>query len=266
MKNLVLAILGIFVIPYTAFAQSPFDGAWKMDVRSMQFITQKPDVILLQDGIYECKSCAPAIRVRADGRDHPVKVEVSSYVDTINIKIVDSRTIEEVDKWKGKTVAVERSKVSPDGQNLTVKMVYVDASKGNPVTGEEEEKRVVAGPAGSHAVSGTWQVLKFAHVSANELTSKFELRGNQLHFSSPAGLSYTAKLDGPEAPYYGDPEYSSVSLRRLSVNEIEETYRKGRKIVAVARVSISGDGRTMSIVYEDKVNGTSHHILAHKQQ
>jgi hypothetical protein len=33
---------------------------------------EKPDVYLLQDGMYHCKTCVPSVDVKADGQDHEV--------------------------------------------------------------------------------------------------------------------------------------------------------------------------------------------------
>lgn len=51
----------------------------------------RPEVFLLQNGTYQCKSCVPLISVKADGTDQ--SVSGSPYFDTISIKAVDDHTI-----------------------------------------------------------------------------------------------------------------------------------------------------------------------------
>ncbi len=59
MKRLLWALmLGTLLLPLLAFAQSPFDGTWKVDMNKVDF-PKKPDVYLLQNGMYECKTCVP---------------------------------------------------------------------------------------------------------------------------------------------------------------------------------------------------------------
>src|SRR6266478_2759078 len=96
MKKLLWFVLLLALLtPGLAMAQSAFDGTWKVDIKTAQFPT-KPDVYLLQDGMYHCKTCVPAIAIKADGQDQ--KVTGHPYFDTMNIKLVDDRTIEELDK------------------------------------------------------------------------------------------------------------------------------------------------------------------------
>ena len=116
MKKLLWFVLLLSSLtPGLAMAQSVFDGTWKVDLKTAQFPT-KPDVYLLQDGMYHCNTCVPAIGIRADGQDQ--KVTGHPYFDTVSIKLVDDRTIEEIDKKNGKTVTTSKSWVSPDGKTI----------------------------------------------------------------------------------------------------------------------------------------------------
>ena len=62
--------LAVLWMPMLAAAQSAFDGTWKVDMNKVDF-PKKPDVFLLQDGMYECKTCTPPYKVKADGTDQP---------------------------------------------------------------------------------------------------------------------------------------------------------------------------------------------------
>src|ERR1700757_3285495 len=109
MRRLVFAaVLSAMLIPARVSAQSVFDGTWKMDTSS--FNSSKPDIFLLQDGMYECKSCNPAYKIKADGSDQAVSGD--PYVDTRAIKVVNDHEIEETDKKGGKVVATSTSTVS----------------------------------------------------------------------------------------------------------------------------------------------------------
>ena len=85
-KLLWIGLLVAFLTPVSARAQSAFDGTWKFELSTAQF-PKKPDVYLLQDGMYSCKTCVPPIEVKADGQDQ--KVSGYPYFDTISVKIVD---------------------------------------------------------------------------------------------------------------------------------------------------------------------------------
>src|ERR1700752_1854731 len=100
MKKLLLIGLVSLLMPVLAAAQSAIDGTWKFDVSTAQ-LPKKPDVFLLQGGVYQCKTCVPPIDIKADGQDQ--KVTGSPYYDTVSITVVDDRTIEETDKKGTKT-------------------------------------------------------------------------------------------------------------------------------------------------------------------
>jgi hypothetical protein len=71
-------------------------------------------------------------------------------------------------------------------------------------------------------------------------------------------------VDSQDAPYVGDPGTTSVSLKRIG-DSIEETDKREGKVISVARMKVSKDGKTMTIDLEDKLNGTKATYIAEKQ-
>ncbi|MGA2483849.1 MAG: hypothetical protein ABSF92_12120 [Candidatus Acidiferrales bacterium] len=248
--------------PVLAMAQSVFDGTWKIDLNKAQLST-KPDVYLLQDGMYHCKTCVPAVDIKADGQDQ--KVSGHPYYDTMSIKVVDNRTIEETEKKAGKTVGTSRTVISPDGSTLTFTFTDSSATNSAPVTGKGEATRVAKGPAGSHAISGSWRTTKLESFSDNGLTFTYKVEGDSLTMTTPTGQSYTAKLDGTEAPYIGDPGTTSVSVKSLDKNTMEETDKRDGKVISVGRMTVAPGGKTMTIAIDDKLHGTTSQFVAEKQ-
>ena len=55
-------LLGACLMPSLATAQSVFEGTWKIDLQKVQ-MPKKPDVLLLQNGMYHCKTCVPPVSV-----------------------------------------------------------------------------------------------------------------------------------------------------------------------------------------------------------
>jgi len=257
-----LCLLALLAISLPAIAQNAFNGTWKGDLSSYQLPT-KPDEYLLKDGMYHCKTCAPPYDIKADGTDQPVKGH--PYMDTVAIKVVDDRTIEETDKKGGKTVATSKSVVSPDGK--TVRYEFSDSSNTNaaPVTGKGEATRVGTQPAGAHAISGSWRNTKMENLSDNALLVTYKVEGDSLSMSTPTGQNYAAKLDGTDAPYQGDPGTTSVSVKSMGKNTIEETDKRDGKVITVTKMTVAADGKTMNIQWEDKLHGTTGKIVATKQ-
>jgi hypothetical protein len=261
-KPLWCAFLLSLLIPALATAQSAFDGTWKIDLKTAQF-PEKPDVYLLQDGMYQCKTCVPLIDIKANGQDQ--KVSGHPYYDTVSIKVVDDRTIEETDKKNGKVVATSKTWISADGNTMTFEFSDSSNTNADPVTGKGEETRVAKGPAGAHAISGSWRTSKLDTLSENGLVVTFKVSGDSLTMTNPTGQGYTAKLDGTDAPYKGDPGTTSVSVKKTGPNSIDETDKRDGKVISIAHMTVSADGKSLTITVEDKLHGTTAKITAQKQ-
>jgi hypothetical protein len=248
--------------PVLVLGQSGFDGTWKIDMNKVEF-PKKPDEYLLQNGMYECKTCVPAVKIKADGQDQPVTGH--PYYDTAAVKVISDHEIEETDKKDGKTVTTTNTSVSPDGNTLTFE--FRDSSNTNaaPVTGKGEETRVAKGPAGSNAISGSWRISKFETLSDNAITWTYKVSGDELTMTTPTGQSYTAKLNGTEAPYKGDPGTTAVSVKMRGKDTLEETDKRGDKVIGVTRTTLEPDGKTAKIVFDDKLHGTTSQFVAMKQ-
>ena len=257
-SGVVLAVL----MPCGAFAASVFDGTWKTDVSTAQ-MPAKPDEYQLQKGTYTCKTCAPAFTVAADGMDHAVTGH--PYYDSVAIKIVDDHTISETDKKGGKVVSTSTSKVSADGKTLAFEFSDSSDTNGAPVTGKGTQTRVGAAPAGAHAVSGSWRTTNISGISDNGLTLTFNVNGDSLSMSSPTGQKYTAKLDGTDAPMTGDPGVTSVSVKKLADNKIVETDKRDGKVIGTSTMTVAKDGKSMSVVYDNKLQGTTMSFTSKKQ-
>jgi hypothetical protein len=262
MKNLLfIALLALLLVSMAAVAQSPFDGTWKGDMRSVQW-PAKPDVLLLQNGMYECKTCDPPIKVKADGTDQ--KVAGSPSIDTVSVKVIDDHNVENTSKKDGKVVATLRRSVSSDGNTLTINWTYSGTPSGGPQTGTDTAKRVATAPAGANLISGSWRMEK-SEVPAALSTVTFKSNGDELAMTTPTGESYTAKLDGTDAPCKGNPEVTSVSVKMLGKGTLEETYKRDGKVIVIYKSTILADGKTMKVIEDNKRSGTITKFVAEKQ-
>jgi hypothetical protein len=261
-KALWVLCLSALLLPAFAAAQSAFDGTWKVDMNKVDF-PKKPDVYLLQNGTYECKTCVPEVKVPADGQDHSVTGH--PYYDSVAIKVVSDHQIEETDKKGGKTVATSKLTVSSDDKTMHVDFSDSSNSNADPVTGSGEAERVTNGPAGANAISGSWRTTKMDNISDNGITWSYKVSGDELTMTTPTGQSYTAKMNGTEAPMKGDPGITSVSVKPVGKNGLEEIDMRDGKVIGVMKAKLSSDGKTMDIVYEDKLHGTTMKTVATKQ-
>jgi hypothetical protein len=266
MKKLLLAgVLAALLAAVPARAQSDFDGTWRIDLTKSVMPT-KAEAFLLQNGIYQCKSCVPIINIKADGQDQTVTV--NPYCDAISVKVLDDRSIEETQKKTGKVVAISKMIVSPDGRSATFEFTDNSQTNTDPIIGKGSMVRVGKGklPAGAHAISGSWRISKLESLSDNALTFTLKVEGDTLTMTSSTGQSYSAKLDGTDAPYKGDPGVSSVSVKRLSDKTFEETDKRDGKAIRVKRMMIyPADLKTVNTIVTDNLTGASKLLVATKQ-
>jgi hypothetical protein len=260
MKRTSMAALSL-LLPVLGWTASPLDGTWKADLDQTHW-PAKPDVFLLQNGSYACRTCVPQYTVKADGRDQPVTGH--PYYDAVNIAIIDERTVLKSARRQGKTVINEKFTVQEDGNTAIDEITDSSATNSAPLVAKSELRRVSAGPPGSHAISGSWRTLK-VESSANSITVTFKMSSDTVTMTSPMGQAYTARLDGTETPYIGDPGTTSVSVRKLSDNTIEETDRRGGAVVTVIRWSIDSDGRTLHVRFDDRLRGVTTNMVGYRQ-
>lgn len=256
MRTIIAAgLLGAALLPLHAMADSPFDGTWKADVNSANMPT-KPDVYVLKDGSYTCKTCEPAYTVKADGSDQAVSGH--PYYDTVAVNVVNDHTVKTTEKKSGKTVATSTTTVAGDGKTANVDFSDSSNTNGAPVTGSFTYKQVAAGPAGSNAISGSWIITKFSNVSDNGVTVTYKTDGDMLTMTNPTGQSYSAKMDGTDAPFKGDPGVTSVSVKKIGARTIVEIDKRDGKAISTTRSTVSKDGKTMRVSsHDDMLNRTT---------
>ena len=63
---------------------------------------------------------------------------------------------------------------------------------------------------------------------------------------------YTAKFDGTETPFSGNPNADTASPKRVDGNHYVNTWRKDGKVTVTADVTISKDGKTLTVVQTGK--------------
>jgi hypothetical protein len=250
MKKLFFVVLAGLWMPMLSAAQSALDGTWKIDMNKVDF-PKKPDVFLLQGGMYACKTCTPPYEIKADGTDQ--SVSGNPYYNTVAIKVVNDHSIEETDKKDGKVVATSTSTVSADGN--TVMFEFSDSSNTNggpPVTGKGEATRVAKGPAGSNAISGSWRTSTVG-LSDNATVFTYKVSGDEITMTNGSKQTYTAKLDGTDAPMEGDPGITSVSVKMMGKNTLEETDKRDGKVIAIFKMTVANDGKTAKASVDDKM-------------
>ncbi|HEY3731048.1 MAG TPA: hypothetical protein VGL28_07275 [Steroidobacteraceae bacterium] len=262
MRHAVERALGTFAVLLCGTAHaSIFDGTWSADMSTARMlVTGRPQVIRVQDGQYACPTCDPPLMIRADGTDQPTSG--SSHADTVSIAVLDERSVIETRKRGGKTVAIRKFTVSDDGGSA-ISEVSDYTANGTAVTSRVSWLRQSAGPPGSHAVSGSW-VRGQPLLRDNAVTVTFSVAGNSLAMRASTGASYAAPLSGEDALYAGDPGIDTVSVRKISAREIQETDKKAGRAVQTWRWIFDATGRSGRVTWLDMATHTTTQALVRK--
>jgi hypothetical protein len=105
-----------------------------------------------------------------------------------------------------------------------------------------------------HDTSGSWQIQKVTE-SENGTTVTYKTSGDEFSMSDPTGASYTAKLDGQDYPVKGAYGYDTVSLKKIDAHTIEETDKRAGKVTDVTKMTVSANGKTMTITDTSQPDG-----------
>jgi hypothetical protein len=105
---------------------------------------------------------------------------------------------------------------------------------------------------------GTWKLNPGKSKTANAITAqtlKFEATPEGIKLSSegtdaqgqPMKSGYTSKFDGKDVPWAGNPMADTAAPKRIDDNTYENVWKKAGKVTVTAKVSVSGDGKTLTI-------------------
>jgi hypothetical protein len=249
----------MLMIPASAFAATPFDGTWKVNLDSIQ-VSGKPNIEVIKDGMYTCSSCVPSFTVKADGTDQPTPVHNTR--DHIAIKVVSPTSVEYTEKKDGKITSVLRLTVSGDGNKLTGAFTSYTTDK--PLKGAFTEKRVGSAPADAHAVSGSWMQDSMPTFSEAAKLIVLQSTDNGLKMTW-YGRVTDAKFDGKEYATQNDPDHTLVTLKKISDRQFEERDKREGQIFDIVMWTVSADGKTITTVDEDPRHGTKTSMAYDKQ-
>jgi hypothetical protein len=255
-----LIFVAALLSPALAAAQSPFDGTWRIMLNQARF-SPKPIVAFLSEGWYHCPSCNPQLDVKADGADQPV---LGQAFDTISVREIDSRNVLIVTKKGGVIVTEQARAVSADGKKLTIMSTEHPADGGRAVTSQITGSRIGIAPAAINGTSGKWRLIRVTQ-SDNGLLITLKSKGDQLTMMQPTGETYTARFDGKDYPVKGAINHNAVSLKRIGKTSFQEIDKRDGVVVEMQTMTVSADGRKMTIVDTNSLTDRTTTYIAIKQ-
>jgi|SRR5215468_12474219 len=241
-------LFALLVFGGVSAGQSPFDGSWVNKIGER--LPEGPLSYSLSGETFRCSCAIGDIEIKPDGDDH--KTGETAYWDTLNVQAVDAHTVVLIAKKIGRTMFTEIDSVSQDGNTLT--QMVKDTTEAETVTIKTQSRRVEAGPASSHTISGTWKAFK-ASRSLNGSLIKYKCTKDSFSAETPLGERYTAKFDGNFYPVEDDPGHTMVSAKLLNTRTVELTSKRNGKIVSIARLTVAPDGNSIHAILENPESG-----------
>jgi hypothetical protein len=127
----------------------------------------------------------------------------------------------------------------------------------------------VVAMAGTLAVAGenwvgTWKLnaakSKLAATGIRAATLKFEATPAGIKLTSdgtdaegkPMHGGYTSKFDGKDVAWSGNPLADTASPKKIDDNNYENVWKQGGKATVTASVSVSADGKTLTVTQNGK--------------
>jgi hypothetical protein len=112
---------------------------------------------------------------------------------------------------------------------------------------------------------GSWKLnvakSKVAEGAIRAETLKFEATPAGIKLTSngtdaegkPMQGGYVSKFDGKDVPWAGNPQADTASPKRIDANNYENVWKKAGKATVTAKVSVSADGKTLTVTQAGKV-------------
>lgn len=243
-------------------AQSAFDGTWKFDAANAQMPT-KPFGWTIAKGMLACDTCTVPYTVPTDGAFH--KVANQPYWDEVAVQIVDDRTMKQTWKKAGRVTDTTVSTASADGKTFAWKDVDTSAPSGQALESSGTNVRVTNGPAGSHAMSGTWRPGKLDSIADDAIVMTLKTAERVVTMVTPTGYQYSGTIGGPAVPIVGDLANTKAAVTMPNANTLVETDSRDGKTVGTYTYVVQPGGRTMATSYYDALRKTTTKAMAIKQ-
>ena len=161
-------------------------------------------------------------------------------------------------------MATSKYAVSTDGNSMMREYSSNSMANAEVVKGVTSYVRVAYDRAAVNQMSGSWRAQKADKVSDNGLRVTYKSEGALMNMSTPTGESYSAKTDGTEAPYKGDPGTTSVTVK-IRKNTIEENFKRDGKVIGMSRMEVDKSGKQAKVDWIDHLTKTNGNYVTVKE-
>ncbi|WP_132741954.1 hypothetical protein [Sphingomonas sp. PP-F2F-A104-K0414] len=240
---------------------SVFNGRWRPDASTIK-TNALPTVISLGKGLFRRDSKKGDRGIKADGVFHSTPGD--GYVDQAEVTIINSHSVREVDKIRGRTVYIVVYTASPDGNTLTWEVTNYANPDRVAVHSRLKQRRIGRKPVNDHAISGTWQQVEI-NVVEGAHDWILNVDGNRISFRTPQGVGYDALIDGPPVRIKGDDAGGTAAVVMPNSNTIIETDAINGVIGSSLTMTVIDNGKTMKATSKAATRGDASTFYLRKQ-
>jgi hypothetical protein len=235
----------------------PVIGEWKLNPAKTKIIDQMKVERVVGNKYAFGFGGGTAETIAPDGTDQP---GLDGTTLSVTIEVPDSWKV--VRKKEGRILLTAYWKLSSDGKMLTD-----DYTEFGPNGSSTNVKYVYNRAAGASGFEGTWESTS-ATLNSVYVIKVQPYEGDGISFiDSSEGVTQNVKFDGRDYPNVGPSARpgSTSSARRMRERTVELTDKIGGKVVDTREISVSEDGKTLTMTIHG-AGRTAPNILVFERQ
>lgn len=230
-----LAAVGMF-----AAGDAPYIGKWKLDPAKSNFAGTTMTYTDLGNGEMQLTTEGITLKFKMDGKEYP-----DPFGGTITYKPTGNDTWESTYTMKGKLVSTDTTKLSADGNTLTVN------SKGTKPNGDSfDDNTVYTRVSGGPGLAGKWKTTKVSISSPNVIEFAPNGADGVTLRVVDQNIACDAKFDGKDYPATGPmaPAGFTLAVQQKGPRSIGMTVKINGKEFYKITYTVSADGKTLTAV------------------
>lgn len=225
----------------SAFATDPRVGSWTLV--SAQSSLDPPDRLLITStggAVHILMSGETQLEFTAKSDGKQTTVPSNPLFDEVQLRRIDKKQVEIIEKKNGALVATIRNVLSKDGKELTL-----SASRPGHIDQISVWSRTGAAKGAFDPFAGNW----IRDVSKTRLRQAAPLRidavgADGVRFTYD--YSYTAHFDGKQYDLH-DSRNDTVQLTQVDAHIVDAIYRRDQQIAQKDRWVLASDGKSMTL-------------------
>ena len=241
-------------------SQSPFNGAWLTDLASSTGSTSV-ETFSIGNGSFSRGNDKPDLAVRMDGAFHVTPKD--DYVDAVAVKFINSRQVQELDRFRGRLVYSVVYTVSDDGSTMIERVSDTSKPDPKPIVTTMTYRRIGKLERGI-ALNGRWKVAD-VQTTKDHLIDIIKLGGNHLSMIGAGGYGYDAVIGGPPVPVRGDAETGRTSVTMPNDRMILEHMSLNGVATIEKTMTLLSDDKTIKVSGTRLTDGSHFTWIMHKQ-